>query len=135
MEITGFICWVDVYKRQTVFGCFRGEISAETYKVIHPSRLISGGSLWNPVSYTHLDVYKRQVQQVGSQGAGGSLAMRTCHAQAFTAAGDDAQFLGALMYVEAVFTEIGQFCMPLRHGGGIDHERACLDVYKRQETR
>ena len=30
------------------------------------------------------------------------------------------------MYVEAVFTEIGQFCMPLRHGGGIDHERACL---------
>ena len=30
------------------------------------------------------------------------------------------------MYVETVFTEIGQFCMLLRHGGGIDHERACL---------
>ena len=42
------------------------------------------------------DVYKRQVQQVGSHGAGGSLAMRTCHAQAFAAAGDDAQYLGAL---------------------------------------
>ena len=66
------------------------------------------------------------MQQVGSHGAGGSLAMRTCHAQTFAAAGDDAQYLGALIYVETVFTEIGQFCMLLRHGGGIDHERACL---------
>ena len=32
-------------KQFSVFGCFRGEISAETYKVVHPSRLISGGSL------------------------------------------------------------------------------------------
>ena len=33
------------------------------------------------------------------------------------------------MYVETVFTEIGQFCMLLRHGGGIDTSVLALSLH------
>ena len=70
--------------------------------------------------------YMRLVQQMGSHGAGCGLAVCTCHAQAFTAAGDDTQYLGTFMYLETIFAEVGQFGMFLRYGRGVDYQRACL---------
>ena len=82
-----------------------------------------GAIVFRDASQEGRAAHVRLVQQVGGHGAGGGLAVGACHAEAFAAARDEAQHLGALVYLEATGAEVGQFGMLLRDGGGVDYQR------------
>ena len=92
---------------------------------LHPVRLRSKHQCW-PVSYTHLDVYKRQVHTLSSltysrefeteadRGAVEDLAPELVGLQAFTFNGDKQREVGTTIEFEAkepVKLLVGYFCL------------------------